>query len=293
MSIASNFALLLFVTGVLVFAAVRVMQSIKSHIDIRVDNISSEIAGTSKYIKDVADRMSSSAMTARYIRNGQSFEEDPGYMESLARIRAAKKSIRIIGDFSPDWMPLVPPKKRNAYFSAIEERVQEAIADPEITSFEYTRVIQRDKEIVQRVRESSDSPVKSLCQYDMLTDLDAYIHSYKVQQIKSECGSHTDGTKVAICLSGPVPNCPSILLVDERYMLFTIPTPIPHHGQLHHEQTSRTSRIGTHGVMLFEELSNGGAFSEAFSLLFTSVKEESVRVRVSKPDEHYLGSRIS
>jgi hypothetical protein len=270
-NITTNLSLLLFCTGSIVAITVQVMRNIEIEIDSQVKLVKDNVYETSNYIKDVADRMSSSEMTARYIKNGQTFQDDPGYVESLARIRAAEKSIRIIGDFSPDWMPLVPPGKRNEYLSAIEERVKEAILDPTVTSFEYTRIIQRNRKIVQNVRDSS----MRLCQSDMEEDLQAFIHSYKVQNIKDTYGSHNDGTRVSICLSEPVPNCPSMLLVDEKYMLFTIPTQIHRPGQPTH--------IGTHGVMLFQELANGKAFAEDFSSVFETIKDAAIRVRLDKP----------
>lgn len=240
---------------------------------IRTNKATEKLVTTARQIDDIALRMETATMTARYVPSGLSFPDDPGYLESLNKIRGAQKSILIIGDFSPEWMPLRPPARRNQYLIEIEKRLKDAIEDRNINGFNYTRIIQREKHIVRNVLKNDNQ----LSEQDMRFDEQAFVHSYEAQKIYNDFKGGESGVQVEIRLSEPIPNCPSILLIDSEYMLFTIPI------QTDYNLDSRY--IGTDGVLIFQDLADGKAFAERFEEIIRKAIIESERVKVEKPSE--------
>jgi len=227
-----------------------------------------EMADTARQVTDIIGKFG--AIRATYIKNG--LNDDPGYIQSLKMIEQAMRRIWIIGDFSPSWLSLNPPRERVQYLKAIESKVKQAIVDRTVTDFSYRRIIQRDLEIVRNVR---DDRKGLLNEDDMTGDKQVYEHCYAVQRIKVEHGHHNDNVEVSIRLSRQIPNSPSILLVDDTCMLFTIPSTRRREVSL--EQI-------TDGVLFFEFLEGGKQIARYFESIFNQIYDctDPVTIRLQK-----------
>lgn len=244
----------------------------------------SKLEDEAKYIRNIVDSSGKAEIEARYIKNDNEMKEDRGYQESLEKIREAKESILIIGDFSPEWMPLEIPKKRNDYLHEIDTKIQNAFEDDSIKNFKYARIIQRDLDIIKSIKNNN----KTLLESHMVYDTQAFAHSYQVQELGREYrGKYRGkgmGVKVDILVSKPIPNIPSILLIDDELMLFTIPTPL----QEMEGKNEAKEYIKTNGVLILRDLKEGDAFATFFHDIINSTIKQAVPVFVDKPSEYLL-----
>ena len=200
----------------------------------------------------------------RYIKNGQN--HDPGYLESLKRIKEAKNSIFIIGDYSPYWQRLQVPNQRNAYLEAIEQKVLEQIKDRPFDDFRYIRIVQRDREIINSMQKTNAIlPQVILRMQDMIGDEQIYEHCCQLMQYDREKPDNAR-TEISVRVCPPIPNSPSTLIIDNKYILFTIP--VKTSSDIHQ----------TDGVLLFEDLDGGKAIVSAFVDIFLKINAQTIQV---------------
>ncbi len=181
------------------------------------DKIEKNFDETLKGIKHKVDKLGKQPIHTEYILSSP--HEDKGYQESLMRIRDARKEILIIGDYSPENFHLKTTDKRNEYFEEIEKKIEQAIADDSIGNFKYTRIIVRENTINSR---NSDGKLE-LRKSDMKGDEQSFIHLCRVKKIYNDKSPLINGVNINFKVSKPIPNLPSILLIDGKYMLITMP----------------------------------------------------------------------
>jgi len=103
-------------------------------------------------------------------------------------------------------------------------------------------------------------------------DTQAFDHCAKVLDIAAEAGKgRRKGIDIKIRLIPFLPNCPSILLVDNREMQFTIPTRID-------QSNERYARQGLHGVLVMEDRQGGSQICEHFAKVFSQLQPRSLTV---------------
>ncbi len=147
-------------------------------------------------------------LNIRWIPN-PSFEEDKGYELSLDIVKKAEKSVYIISDYSPQDRPITYTKERGEYLSAIGRVVNEHITHND--QFEYKRILQSDRaddvhRVIERRHLEGDEQTFNHC-----------------GEVISSIQSKRTAVTVQFFVSKPIPSAPSVLLVDHRYILFTIP----------------------------------------------------------------------
>ncbi|MCI0664558.1 MAG: hypothetical protein L0220_26155 [Acidobacteria bacterium] len=265
--------------------------SIKRQVNGALDKITETVGNThvkaDKVLQRMDERINETArqmqdgigkfitLRTSYIKNLQ--DNDPGYNKSLNMIKQAERRIWIIGDFSPEWLELNPPGNREDYLNTIEEKVRQSIRrnldNENPRDFSYIRIIQRDQNIFERIKSGN----RTLCEKDMVGDLQVYLHCHRVLKIKRDHGEPYDKVEVSIHMSPPIPNCPSILLVDDKCMLFTIPYIA--------NQDDGGLQQRTDGVLFFEFLDEEKQIAQDFEKIISLIQKCTVPLlRVELPE---------
>lgn len=207
--------------------------------------------------------------------------KDAGYDAAKAAVERAKHRILVIGDYSPPPtvgadLDRVPPRNRAAYLGAIERMLEERLKadDPALPILHYRRYIQRPLGIYEEVRgRETARPGIVLTDKDMVGDLQAFDHCARVLQIKASADrAQSNRISVDVRLIPFLPNCPSVLLVDDREVQFTIPT-------RHDEPGDKYAELGLLGVLVMEDHANGEQICAPFVRLFDRLVKFSVFVR--------------
>ena len=208
-----------------------------------------------------------------------------GYDVAAAAVSRARSSILVIGDYSPPpdqgsgFDPSRLPPNRDGYLEAIErmltERLESSEPGPPLT---YRRYIQRPLNIYQqiRARESSTGPGAVLLPEDMGGDEQVFQHCGHVLQIRAAAAKeHSDKVRIDLRVIPFLPNSPSVLLVDEHDLQFTIPTRIDQPGDDY-------AALGLLGVLALQDM-RGDKICKHFVSLFDSLKTFSVFVKSVEP----------
>ncbi|MGH3753237.1 MAG: hypothetical protein ACRDRP_11165 [Pseudonocardiaceae bacterium] len=106
----------------------------------------------------------------------------------------------------------------------------------------------------------------------MIGDKQVFEHCKCVLDIASRAERQGgDRIRVQIKVIPFLPNCPSMLLVDDRDVQFTIPTRIDRPGD-------KYARQGLLGVLVMEDKAGGSEISDSFEELFTRLSQFSATV---------------
>lgn len=180
------------------------------------------------------------------------FEEDIAYEISLEEAKKAKERIVIVADYSPPFEPLLPTEERQRYYMEIEKKLLEK----KDVGFTYTRIMQRDKTNFENL--SAKRGV--IDNYEWIKgDEQAFAHCKRVLEIAKT----NKRLKIKIIVSRNIPSIPSILLVDNKKMLFTIPKRV------------KGPDVRTAGVLNFtDNTDNGSAIVEKFINIVQTINEE-------------------
>jgi hypothetical protein len=217
----------------------------------------------------------------RFVPDSQGDEEDgTGYDVATAAVRKARRRIYVVSDYSPPEGEgatlLDPPDNRSEYLDAIEDCLERRLSvngRPD-GPLSYHRLIQRPPEIYAEMVQRSVNGVE-LRREDMEGDLQAFEHLSRVMELARRAGANRR-IDIQMRVIPFLPNCPSILLVDDEELQFTIPTRIDQPGD-------RFALLGLHGVMVMEDRASGTQLCDHFSSLFGRLKTTSlpiVKVRV-------------
>lgn len=210
----------------------------------------------------------------RFVPDHQGSEDGgPGYDTATAAVRRAQSRIYVVGDYSPpagEGATLSkPPDERSAYLDAIEDELEKALSGPRDVPLSYHRLIQRPPELYRQISQRSPEGVV-LTQDDMAGDLQAFHHLGRVLQIAKSAGAN-GWIDIQIRLIPFLPNCPSMLLVDNRELQFTIPTRIDQPGDYYALQ-------GLHGVLVMEDRASGSQLCDHFERVFQRLKAKSLPI---------------
>lgn len=204
----------------------------------------------------------------------------PGYDVGTATVRRAQKRIFVMGDYGPppgEGAALdEPPEHRSDYLRAIEEMLIGRL-EPGLDSagpLDYIRFIQRPTGVYNRVKKREDAgrPGITLTSDDMIGDEQVFEHCKRVLEIVSRAERQGgDRIRVQIKVIPFLPNCPSVLLVDDRDVQFTIPTRIDRPGDNY-------ARQGLLGVLVMEDNAGGSEICDSFEELFSRLIQFSAAV---------------
>jgi len=245
------------------------------------ERTNSVITGIQKEVNDVIRKLEVKIdhlqdIEVYYIQNKD--ENDLGYKKSLEVIARATSRIWIIGDFSPDWQPLHTTGERSEYLKAIEDVIKSHTTND--TTFEYRRVVQRDQNVIDNMTRAGQEIF--LQADDMRGDEQAYEHCYRVSRLKQQASNSR--VSVSLRVSRPIPSSPSILLVDNKYMLFTIPEKTRHNDGEH------GYGLKSAGVLYFEDKRGGDSLIKKFEKLYHTMYMDASEVyRVQEPPIRLIG----
>jgi hypothetical protein len=204
----------------------------------------------------------------------------PGYDVATAAVHRARTRIFVVGDYCPpsgEGAALdEPPEHRSEYLQAIEKMLIERLeANPaSATPLEYRRFIQRPINVYNEIkrREETGHPGVALRSSDMIGDRQVFEHCRRVLDIAVRAETQrSDRIRVQIKVIPFLPNCPSVLLVDNRDVQFTIPTRIDRPGDSY-------ARQGLLGVLMLEDKAGGSEICYPFEELFTKLGQFSATV---------------
>ncbi|HKR49825.1 MAG TPA: hypothetical protein VJT72_09645, partial [Pseudonocardiaceae bacterium] len=204
----------------------------------------------------------------------------PGYDVGTETVRRAQKRIFVLGDYGPppgEGAALDEPlKHRSDYLSAIEEMLIGRL-EPSLDSagpLDYIRFIQWPTGVYNRVKKREDAgrPGIILRPDDMSGDEQVFGHCKRVLQIVSRAERQGgERIRVQIKVIPFLPNCPSVLLVDNRDVQFTIPTRIDRPGDSY-------ARQGLLGALAMEDNAGGSEIRDSFEELFSRLMQFSAAV---------------
>ena len=196
--------------------------------------------------------------------------KDYGYLKSLDIIKKAKESIYIVGDFSPPNQKLNSTEERIDYLNAIEEVVRKYLSPEEHSKFIYCRIMQRPDNIYQKLKGKDVSEGISLTKEDMLGDEEAFKHCYEINLLKRSRPKQTKNVDIQLSICRFVPSLPSLLIVDNKHLLFTIPKKNSSFGN--------SKPISTIGVIHFIDKKDGQAIIKYFLDVFSSLQNLSIPI---------------
>jgi hypothetical protein len=223
--------------------------------------------------------------TVSFVPDGRGQNNDPGgagpgYDVATAAVRRAEHRIYVVGDYSPpseQGAPLDLPAHRSDYLIAIEDMLRRRLGQNGTqhgpSPLRYWRFIQRPKEMYEEIRaRQGREPGVVLYRSDMVGDIQAFEHCERVLRIAREAPQTTSPRiDVQIRVIPFLPNCPSMLLVDDRDLQFTIPTRIDQPGDTY-------ARQGLHGILVMEDKARGSQFTLHFEDLFRRLSLDSAPV---------------
>lgn len=204
----------------------------------------------------------------------------PGYDAATEAVRRARKRIFVVGDYCPpsgEGAALdEPPEHRSEYLRAIEAMLTERLdADPtSAPPLEYRRFIQRPINVYNNIkrRETAGHPGIVLKSDDMVGDRQVLDHCVRVLDIAARAEEKGgDRIRIQIKVVPFLPNCPSVLLVDDKDVQFTIPTRIDRPGDSY-------ARQGLLGVLVLEDKAGGSEICYPFEELFARLSHFSATV---------------
>ena len=203
-----------------------------------------------------------------------------GYDAPTAAVRRAQERIFAVSHYCPPREEGAaldePPKHRSEYLHAIEDMLNGHLEDglDPVKTLEYRRFIQRPANVYNKIKRREDArlPGIALEPGDMIGDEQVFEHCKRVLEIASEAERRgSDRIRVQIKVIPFLPNCPSVLLVDNRDLYFTIPTRIDRPGDSY-------ARQGLLGVLAVEDKAGGSEISDAFEELFSRLTQFSATV---------------
>lgn len=275
----------LFSIGLLSGASVIAIDRLRAAAQGEVAKVNAELqAELQKHLNQV--HVAVSFVPDQSSRNGGVVGRQPGYDAATKAVRRAEFSILVIGDYSPPpnagaTFDTSPPAHRSEYLEAIEDMLRTRVSndDPTLPVLQYKRFIQRPVSVYEAAR--SRGSVRggiSLLSADMVGDEQAFEHCRTVLEIaRAASAAGSRRIEVDIRIIPFLPNCPSILVVNERDMQFTIPT------RADDPNEDDFARQGLMGILSVEDKARGSQVVNHFMGLFSRLKRFSTAVIGTEP----------
>jgi hypothetical protein len=228
------------------------------------------------------DHLSNVHASVQFIADGRwaqgGISTRPSYDVAEAAARRASKRIWVVGDYSPppdhgaEYSD--PPKNRSSYLEAIEEMLKNRHkSNEDFPILEYRRYIQRPVGLYRQIRSrEAGKPGITLTKSDMIGDLQAFDHCARVLQIAYEARMDSPRRiQVDLRLIPFLPNCPSVLIVDDDDVQFTIPTRTDGPGD-------DFAALGLLGILAMKDKARGSGITWPFVDLLERLKDDSVPI---------------
>lgn len=160
---------------------------------------------------------------------------DIAYQTSLNEVKNAEHQIVIVADYSPINEEFIVSPKRQEYYKVIEDVLIEKINRKSNNSFTYIRYMQRDEATFKKIQQKKGL----IDEYELVQgDEQAFHHCKRVLEITE----NNESINVELYVTKNIPSLPSILIIDNNKLLFTIP-----------ERIQFRKKVETAGVILLED----------------------------------------
>lgn len=257
-TIKTDIVLLLIMLSIFIFYTIITIEKINRMTITLTDKKHEQMATTITEIqKDVLAQIQSFNLTTRWVPN-PTLERDEGYELSLKIVGNAQKSIYIISDYSPPDRSIKYTDERRDYLSTIEGVVKKHVDSN--TQFEYKRLLQTDK---------ADDIKRILTRNHLRGDEQTFEHCSKVIDLIQ---NNRTQVHVQLFVSKPIPSSPSILIVDQKYVLFTIPSK----KEAIESMNSEYADLANFGVLYVED--HTGKLTTDFKRMFDSFASDSKQI---------------
>lgn len=229
-----------FVAGVIITAAVELA------IEVPVQRYSSVFIAfvslfivytmvTQKLLYDkVSQQLQQTGLTTLWLYEPSQSTES--FTKALEIVRAAKYQVLVLSHYIPSGAPFDFPQARSDYLvRGLEKHLQARIEDPAMSKFTYSRIIQSD---------IADQANGVLGQHLMTGDVDTFEHCRRVYgMLKNQKPGNVD---VELRISDPIHAMPSMMIVDDRYILFAMSTKPP-------KMTEGDKQVEFAGALIIED----------------------------------------
>ena len=255
-TIRTDMVLLLGFLSVFIFYTVVTIEKVNKTAASSINKNHEDIIDTITSIqKDVLAQVRSLGLATRWVPN-PTIARDEGYELSLKVVQSAQKSIYIISDYSPPDRAIKYTDERREYLSVIAQVVRKHIENN--SPFEYKRILQTNR--------ADDVTNRILAKSHLAGDEQTFEHCIEVIKLIQENRSQVTAQ---LFVSRPIPNSPSVLIVDQKYILFTIPSKKGVIESINHDYAD----LATFGVLYFED--HTGKLAEDFTRMFNSFANDS------------------
>ena len=202
--------------------------------------------------------------------------ERAAYLAAKSAVSAASNRILVVGDYSPPINSRLDQQaKREEYLSFIEQTIVKN-AHPKHknrvggSKFCYRRIIQRPPELYDYLSENSTRGDIKLKREYMQGDEQMFEHIQELLKLYSSDDTVHQNLHLEILITPFLPNCPSILVVDDSKIQFTI----PHRGA----DPLTFGKQKLFGVLRMEDYKKGNELTEQFAELIDNLKLHSLNV---------------
>jgi hypothetical protein len=186
--------------------------------------------------------------------------DDEAYKTSKSEVEKAQERIIIVSDYSPKREMLEVTGKRQEYYKAIEEVIEKNIQADRSSPFHYVRFMQRDPENYKLIKNNERGQGK-IDKYDFINgDEQGFCHCKRILKLKDK---YKDNFNLELWVTPNIPSMPSILIVDTKKMLFTIP-----------ERIEGRSAMETAGVLIFTDNTDGKSIIQPFISIINSLPKD-------------------
>lgn len=210
--------------------------------------------------KEISVQLDQIGLTSLWIYEPAKARES--YKKAAEIVRSARREVLIISHYVPPTPSVKTPEAReNLFFSALEKVIAARLEDPATQAFTYSRIVQSDE---ARVAEG-------ILREQMLGgDPQGFEHCNRVFGMLRDKRPGSN-VSVRLVISEPIPSFPSMMIVDDRYMLFAFTCKS-------HGLASAGKELGFAGALVVEDRS--GKTVQGFKNIFDGFLENSYPIRI-------------
>jgi hypothetical protein len=210
------------------------------------------------------------------VRFEQNEMPNPSYDVATEAVRQATEQIRVLGDYCPPGHAGNPlarlPENRDEYLREIECLLENRAKAPDgrvpSKPFKYTRYVQRPIDMYGEIDKRAANGTVSLKAAEADGDLQAMDHCRRVIDI--DRAAQPGRIEVEIRVTPFLPNAPSVLVLDNKEIQFTIPQ--------REKGGEKHGSLAVLGVLVMRDRRDGKELCEPFEQLFRSLNEISQHV---------------
>lgn len=209
--------------------------------------------------KEVSVQLDQIGLTSLWIYEPAKARES--YERAAEIVRSARHGVSIVSHYIPPTLTIkIPEARENPFFKVLEKVVAERLDDPATQAFTYNRIVQSNEAGV----------AEGVLRGEMLGgDIQGFGHCSRVFRMLKDKSS-SGNVSVRFLISEPIPSFPSMMIVDDRYVLLAFTSKS-------RGLASATEEITFAGALVIEDRS--GKTVRGFKNIFDGFRENSYPIR--------------